>query len=96
MEAKHGSAPKIIVHSLNEAEHQLKTYLERGVPLAPVWYYRIVWGSRSPSSLIGSDVWEVKGYLKKTLDDLLVKEELSPFRQIPPQAKAALDVTFNI
>lgn len=44
---------------------------------------------------VGDDIWDVKGYEKATLDELLVEGKLEPYRDLPPQVTQAFYSMFN-
>lgn len=75
-------------------DKHLETALEQKRPLALMWLCRKYWGAGLYPEAIGSDIWEVPGYKKKSIDDLLVKGQLAPYRDAPPAILEALDKTF--
>lgn len=93
LEIKNGP-PKIFRHSLDEVDKNIETALAEGRPLALAWLCRKMWGAGKYPESIGPDIWEVPGYQKKTLDDLIVKDQLVAYRDAPAALHAALDATF--
>ncbi|KAJ5170052.1 NmrA-like family protein [Penicillium coprophilum] len=94
LEKKHGAPPQIFRHSLEEADRQMQTRLDQGQPLALAWYCRRVWGSGQVLNAIGSNIWELEGYQKKSLKDLIEDGKLVAYREASPALKAALEGTF--
>ncbi|KAJ5970416.1 uncharacterized protein N7479_000334 [Penicillium vulpinum] len=94
LERKHNAPPTVFRHSLKEADRQMQIRLDQGRPLALAWYCRRVWGSGEVQNVIGSNIWEIPGYQKKTLKDLIEDGELVAYRKATPELKAALEQTF--
>lgn len=95
MERKHGTPPKVIVHSLEEVDQQIEERLRTGKNLALTHYCRKIWATGFLITAVGNDVWEVEGYTKATLTDLIVRGELESYRYLPPPVKEFLDSTFE-
>ncbi|KAH8653828.1 NmrA-like family-domain-containing protein [Xylariales sp. PMI_506] len=87
--------PQVIRLSLEDVEARIDFCIERGIPLALAWHCRKTWGAGSGVEMIGSDVWEVPGYQKATLEGLLVRGELGPYRELPAPVLAAINSTFE-
>ncbi|KAN0098993.1 NAD(P)-binding protein [Hyaloscypha variabilis] len=92
---KHGAEPQTFTHSLEKVDTEISKELERGSPLAAVWWYRRVWGAGQNVPNVGRDIWEVDGYPKVTLDELLVEGKIQPYREVPPQLIGAVSATFH-
>ncbi len=92
---KHGTDPQIITHSLEKVEEEIEICIERGIPLSLPWWCRKSWGDGTLAKVTASDVWEVEGYRKATLEELVVDGKLKPCRDIPPQVVEAFDATFQ-
>lgn len=93
LEEKHGSAPTVYRQSLDEIEAQIRKCLDDGSSFAAVWYYRWMWGSGLQVESIGEEIWDVEGYEKRDLGNLIRGEEFV-YKDIPEQVVAALDGTF--
>ncbi|KAJ5698111.1 NmrA-like family protein [Penicillium macrosclerotiorum] len=93
LEKKHGSPPQIYRHSLEEVEGQVKRSFEEGLPLGLAWYCRRAWGIGQLATGLG-EVYEIPGYQKKTLNDLIVKGLLAPYRDFGPEVRAIVNKTF--
>ena len=94
LEAKHGSPPRIFRQSREELERQTIWRIDEGEPLALAWYCRRLWGIGEFVNAIGSDIWEMEGYQKKTLEDLIVKGEVVRYRDFPLEMLEVLDQMF--
>lgn len=92
---KHGAEPQTFTHSLEKVDAEIGKELERGSPLAAVWWYRRVWGAGQNVPNVGCDIWEVDGYPKVTLDELLVEGKIEPYREVPPQMIGVVNATFH-
>ncbi|KAJ5681389.1 NmrA-like family protein [Penicillium maclennaniae] len=91
---RYNTAPTIFRHSLEEVARQMQDRLEKGQPLANAWYCRRIWGAGKIQELIGSDVWEIKGYKKKRLEELIINDDLVAYREGSPAFMAAVDKMF--
>ncbi|KAJ5204389.1 uncharacterized protein N7498_005268 [Penicillium cinerascens] len=94
LEKRHNAPPTIFRHSLEEADRQMQLRLDRGRPLAMAWYCRKLWGSGSVPRLIGSDIWEIQDYSKKSLEELIVDGKLVAYREASPAFLEAVEETF--
>ncbi|KAF6836283.1 hypothetical protein CPLU01_03781 [Colletotrichum plurivorum] len=83
MKQKHGKEPEIIVHSLEKVQAAFDESLKAGVPAAAAWFYRKIWGTGELMAMLSSDVWDVPGYRKATLDDLIVSGKVGKYRDLP-------------
>ncbi|KAJ5707893.1 hypothetical protein N7488_007694 [Penicillium malachiteum] len=92
LEARHGSPPQIFRHTLEQVDYHIQKTLDEGAPLTMVWYGRRVWGSGGYEAGIGNDIWEVEGYKKKTLDELL-NGGMEPYREFPAKILDLMDKT---
>jgi hypothetical protein len=72
----------------------MQARLDQGQPLALAWYCRKIWGSGKMLDMMGSDNWEVEGYRKKTLKELIEEGQLVAYRDASPALRAALVATF--
>ncbi|KAJ5632087.1 hypothetical protein N7490_008426 [Penicillium lividum] len=93
LEVKHGSPPQTFRHSLEEVDQNFEERINGGLPMALPYYCRRVWGSGGYSDAIGSDVWELKGYQKKTLDELL-NGGIDSYRDFPSEILEALEDSY--
>jgi hypothetical protein len=95
LEKKHGAAPQIFTHSLEKVNDEVEGRLAAGVPLALASYNRRVWGSGQLVGMVGDDIWEVQGYPKATLEELLIQGKMERYRDAPPALLEMLDATFH-
>lgn len=94
LQKRHNAPPSIFRHSLEEVDHQIQDRLDKSKPLANAWYCRKIWGAGKLPELIGSDIWEVEGYKKKHLEELIVDDKLVAYRHFSPDFQVAVDETF--
>ncbi|KAH8886599.1 NAD(P)-binding protein [Thozetella sp. PMI_491] len=95
LEKKHGKQPATFTHSSEKIEKEIETSLQQGSPGAAIWFYRRAWGTGKQVQQIGTDLWEVEGYQKQTLEDLLVDGQLEKYRDVPPHMMEGLHATFH-
>ncbi|KAI1646830.1 NmrA-like family protein [Daldinia loculata] len=94
LKKKYGVEPRIFRHSLEKINNELDNAIKSGSPLALSWYCRKAWGEGIIVKGVGN-LWEVEGYSKATLDDLLVGGKLEPYRDVGPETSKALDSIFH-
>ncbi|OTB01757.1 hypothetical protein M426DRAFT_14212 [Hypoxylon sp. CI-4A] len=94
LKKKHGVEPQIIRHSLEKVNNEVETCIENGVPLSLPWYCRKGWATGDLAKGIGEDIWEVEGYKKASLEELLVDGKLEAYHELPPQVKQLFDSMF--
>ncbi len=95
LEKKHGKKPEIFIHSLEKIKQEMEAALQQGSPAAAIWSYRLGWATGRQTKLIGTDIWDVEGFPKQTLEGLLVDGQLEAYRVMPPQVLAALNASFH-
>ena len=76
LEKRHGSEPKIA--KVTEEESVKK--IQEGHLLALMDLVKLKW-SRGEHS-VGSDIFELEGYNRATLDDLVVERKLGEYREV--------------
>ncbi|KAK5710380.1 hypothetical protein LTR17_018906 [Elasticomyces elasticus] len=86
----HGRDPTKTADSLFKVSAGVTRCLAEGSPFALMWYCRKVWATGQQSKMVGSDIWEVPGYTKATLQTLLAEGKLEPYREMPPQIIGAM------
>ncbi|KAI0849110.1 NmrA-like family protein [Daldinia vernicosa] len=94
LKKKHGAEPQIFRHSPEKIENELESAIKSGSPLALSWYCRKAWGEGIIVKGV-SDLWEVEGYKKATLEDLLLEGKLEPYRDVGPQIAKVFDSIFH-
>ncbi|KAI2465646.1 NmrA-like family protein [Annulohypoxylon bovei var. microspora] len=93
LKKKYGVEPQVFRHSLEKVDNEIETCIKNGIPLSLAWWCRKTWGNGTLVKSVGEEIWEVKGYQKVTLDDLLVGGKLVPYRDVPPQVVQAFNST---
>lgn len=94
LEAKHGTAPQVFSHKLENINAQVEDGLKSGSLFTLAWYCRKIWGTGQQVKMVGGDIWEVEGYQKATLEDLIIRGKLEAYREMPPQVGAYFEGTF--
>ncbi|KAI0183535.1 hypothetical protein EV127DRAFT_464937 [Xylaria flabelliformis] len=92
---KNGTEPQKFVHSLEKVDAEIDRCIKNGIPTAISWHCRKAWGVGDIVKGIGGDIWEVEGYHKTTLRELLLEDKLEPYRDVPPQVKQIFDAAFH-
>ncbi|KAG7110272.1 hypothetical protein HYQ45_014869 [Verticillium longisporum] len=85
LETKHGKAPVIFNQTVEKAVADFNAHLTSQSELsyiAPAWFYRKLWGTGELTSMLGSDIYDVPGYRKATLDELIVEGKVKPYRDL--------------
>ncbi len=53
-------------------------------------YCRKIWGLGKIRGMVGDDIWEVPGWNKATLEDLIVEGRVKPYRTLPTELMQAV------
>ncbi|KAK0375972.1 hypothetical protein CLIM01_06652 [Colletotrichum limetticola] len=94
LEKKHGVPPRLSSLSLERVNSEVEEGLKSGSLFTLAWYCRKIWGTGQQAKMVGTDIWEVQGYEKATLEDLIVDAKLEAYRQLPPQVAEYFQGTF--
>jgi hypothetical protein len=94
LEHKHGMPTQIFRQSLEQIDEQLDRRVAAGDFTALAFAYRRPWGTGRQFQLIGNDIWEVEGYQKTTLEEVILGDKLEPYKEFPAPFLAALEATF--
>ncbi|KAI1178768.1 NAD(P)-binding protein [Nemania sp. FL0916] len=92
---KHGVEPQKFVHSLQRVNAEIDHCIKNGMPTALSWYCRKAWAIGDIVKGLGDGIWEVDGYKKATLAELLLEGKLEPYKEIPSQVKQLFDSAFQ-
>ncbi|KAJ7491761.1 hypothetical protein B0H11DRAFT_2007756 [Mycena galericulata] len=95
LEKKHGAAPQILAHSIEKVDAEIENGIKAGRPLTLSWYCRKTWGTGLHVEAVGSDIWEVEGYRKLTLEELIVGGQMEGYREMPPPVLEAVLAAFH-
>ncbi|KAI1817020.1 NAD(P)-binding protein [Poronia punctata] len=85
LQEKHGVEPQKFYHSIEKVDSQLEDDFINGRPTALSRHCRKAWGTGELVKGLGKDIWEVPGYKKATLRELLLEGKLEPYKELPPQ-----------
>ncbi|OHE94158.1 hypothetical protein CORC01_10496 [Colletotrichum orchidophilum] len=94
LEKRHGTPPRVSSLSAERVNTEVEEGLESGNPFTLAWLARKVWGTGQHNKIVGNDLWEVEGYEKATLKDLIVDGKLEAYRQLPPKVAEYFRGTF--
>ncbi|KAI1125135.1 NAD(P)-binding protein [Nemania abortiva] len=95
LKEKHGADPQKFVHSIEKADAEIEHCIKNNIPTALSWDCRKAWGTGYIEKGMGKDFWEVEGYKKATLRELLLEGKLEPYKDVPPQIKQLFDAAFH-
>ncbi|KAJ5418182.1 NAD(P)-binding protein [Penicillium crustosum] len=88
---KFGVPPAQCTVTIEKVSVQVDEMIKKGEPGALAWYTRRNCGNGDQLKFLGTDIWEVEGYIKASVEDLLVEDRLEEYR---PVRKELLDVLY--
>ncbi|TEA13689.1 Isoflavone reductase-like protein IRL [Colletotrichum sidae] len=91
---RHNKPPHIFHHSLEKINSETENGLRSGSPFTLSWYCRKIWGTGEQSKMVGKDRWDVWGYKKATLPELIVDGKLSRYKEFPPVVNEHFEKSF--
>ncbi|KAI8243708.1 Eugenol synthase 1 [Colletotrichum sp. SAR 10_99] len=94
LKERNGEPPQVSNHSLEKINREIEDGLASGSLFTLSWYCRKIWGTGQQAQMVGTDLWEVEGYKKATLKDLIVDGKLEHYREMPPQVREYFDSCF--
>ncbi|GLB12213.1 hypothetical protein AtubIFM57258_009493 [Aspergillus tubingensis] len=83
MKEKNGRDPSIATRSLEEIDQRIEDSLSKESNLAVPAYCRKMWGTGEMMKMLPDDLWEVEGYKKASLEDLVIGGKLESYRTLP-------------
>ncbi|GFN20161.1 hypothetical protein AtubIFM55763_010845 [Aspergillus tubingensis] len=83
MKEKNGRDPSIATRSLEEINQRIEDSLSKESNLAVPAYCRKMWGTGEMMKMLPDDLWEVEGYKKASLEDLVIGGRLESYRTLP-------------
>ncbi|CAI6043957.1 unnamed protein product [Clonostachys chloroleuca] len=83
MKKKHGSDPTTETRSLEDVNRTIEGYISNGSNLAVPSYCRKIWGTGEMIKMLPDELWEVEGYKKATLEDIILEGECGNYRALP-------------
>ncbi|KAI1422031.1 NAD(P)-binding protein [Xylaria sp. FL1777] len=95
LKEKYGAEPQKFVHSVEKVDAEIERCVQNGIPSALSWYCRKAWAIGDVVKGLGKDFWEVEGYKKATLRELLLENKLESYKEVPPQVKQLFDAAFH-
>ncbi|KAH9238404.1 hypothetical protein K456DRAFT_1720093 [Colletotrichum gloeosporioides 23] len=94
LKERNGEPPQVSNHSVEKINREIEDGLASGSLFTLSWYCRKIWGTGQQAQMVGTDLWEVEGYKKGTLKDLIVDGKLEHYREMPPQVREYFDSCF--
>ncbi|KAG7404300.1 Isoflavone reductase-like protein [Fusarium oxysporum f. sp. rapae] len=85
MKEKNGREPRIETRSLEDVNRTIEELISKESNLAVPSYCRKMWGTGEMMKMLPDDLWEVSGYKKASLEDLVIGGRLGPYRALPDQ-----------
>ncbi|RAH56521.1 NmrA-like family protein [Aspergillus piperis CBS 112811] len=83
MKEKNGRDPSIVTRILEEINQRIEDSLSKESNLAVPAYCRKMWGTGEMMKMLPDDLWEVEGYRKASLEDLVIGGKLDSYRALP-------------
>ncbi|KAK7221530.1 hypothetical protein V2G26_009533 [Clonostachys chloroleuca] len=83
MKKKHGSDPTTETRSLEDVNRTIEGYISNGSNLAVPSYCRKIWGTGEMIKMLPDELWEVEGYKKATLEDIILEGKCGNYRALP-------------
>ncbi|KAL3483336.1 hypothetical protein BJX62DRAFT_245003 [Aspergillus germanicus] len=80
----HGSSTATKVQFTESTNAAIESALATGSPFALAFYCRKIWGTGQQAHMVGLDFWDVPGYNKASLRNLIARGQLQEYRQLPP------------
>jgi hypothetical protein len=85
MEARHGSQPLTTSIPIASVSDEVARCLTGRNRFSLMWYCRKIWSTGEQIKMIGGDTWDVAGYRKMSIQDLVVDGKLQQYREVPPE-----------
>ncbi|PWY62421.1 NmrA-like family protein [Aspergillus eucalypticola CBS 122712] len=83
MKEKNGRDPSITTRSLEKINQRIEDSLSKESNLAVPAYCRKMWGTGEMMKMLPDNLWEVEGYRKASLEDLVIGGKLDSYRTLP-------------
>ncbi|OJI96488.1 hypothetical protein ASPVEDRAFT_78256 [Aspergillus versicolor CBS 583.65] len=83
--AQHGSRTLWKHESAQSINEVVETSITTGNKLALAFYCRNIWGNGQQTVMMGYDFWDVQGYRKASLHELIVEGGLEGYRELPTE-----------
>ncbi|KAF4968098.1 hypothetical protein FSARC_4459 [Fusarium sarcochroum] len=84
LQRRHGMHPKVFRHGLEQTRREIEARIEKGDLTALAFSYRYPWGAGQQVKLVGDDIWDVQGYSKTTLEEVIAESRLGTYKELPP------------
>lgn len=81
---KHSSRTLTTAETLVSIHQRIETGFENGMPVVLAYYCRKFWGTGEQRRMIGADIWDVEGYEKLGVEELIAGGLLNGYREMPP------------
>ncbi|KAL7625745.1 hypothetical protein AAE478_004968 [Parahypoxylon ruwenzoriense] len=95
LEKKYGTSPQKFTHSLEKVENEIQACIKVGNRPTLAWWCRKAWGNGTSVKSVGEDIWEVEGYKKTNITELVVDGKLESYKDLPPPLVSLLNDTFH-
>ena len=90
MQARHGSQPLTTSVPIASVSDEVARRLTEKDRFSLMWYCRKIWGTGEQIKMIGGDIWDVAGYRKMSVQDLVVDGKLQQYREVPAEVLRAM------
>ncbi|BCS30148.1 uncharacterized protein APUU_80451A [Aspergillus puulaauensis] len=80
---QHGSRTRSKHESAESINEVVESSIATGSKFALAFYCRRIWGSGQQTEMMGCEFWDVKGFRKASLHDLIVGGRLQEYRELP-------------
>jgi hypothetical protein len=79
---------------VEQVKKEIEVRLQKNDISAIALGYRLAWATGRQLELVGNDIWDVEGYQKATLDQVVVEGGVEPYKAFPPHLAAQIETSF--
>ncbi|RAH66348.1 NAD(P)-binding protein [Aspergillus aculeatinus CBS 121060] len=91
---RHGTRTLSATGTIDAVDAQIEGFLQAGKPFGLAFYCRRIWGAGMQVGMLTEDVWEVPGYVKAGLGELVVGGGLGAYRTLPQEVWGVFEEGF--
>ncbi|PYH81316.1 NAD(P)-binding protein [Aspergillus uvarum CBS 121591] len=91
---RHGARTRRATETIDAVDAQIEGFLRAGQPFALAFYCRRIWGAGLQTGMVGEDIWEVPGYVKAGVGELVVGGGLGAYRTLPREVAGVFEERF--